>query len=214
VIAALGGQPHQIPDHGSDDTIAGMAARALATAPPRFCVAAHAMGGFVAFEILRRAPERVARLALLGTLAPSDTPAQTERRLGYARLVEAGRFDQVVEERIPILLHPERRGDAALLAKVRRMAQETGAERFLRQQRAVMSRPDSRPDLPKIRVPTLILWGRQDGIAALEHQREMERGIAGARLEIVEECGHLLTLERPEHVALLLRGWFAAGGPA
>jgi pimeloyl-ACP methyl ester carboxylesterase len=196
-------------DHGSDDSVAGMAERALAAAPARFQIAAHALGGFVAFEILRRAPERVARLALLATLAPADTPAQTERRQGYARLVEAGRFEQVVEERIPILLHPDRRADAALLAKVRRMAQQTGAERFLRQQRAVMSRLDSRPGLSAIRVPALIVWGRQDGIVTLAHQQELASAIPKARLEIVEDCGHLLLLEQPARAAALLADWLA-----
>ncbi|MCW5761578.1 MAG: alpha/beta fold hydrolase, partial [Phenylobacterium sp.] len=142
-----------VADHGRDDTIAGMAQRLLDAAPPRFHLIGHAMGGFTAFEVMRQAPERVISLVLIATLAPNDGPAQTERRQGYIRLVEAGQFDQVVEERVPILLPPRRREDARLLGLVRGMAEDTGAERFLGQQRAIMSRIDSRPSLGGVEVP-------------------------------------------------------------
>jgi pimeloyl-ACP methyl ester carboxylesterase len=196
-------------DHTRDSDIGAMAERLLAEAPERFHLVAHAMGGFIAFEVLRQAPERILSLALLATLAPADGPQQTERRQGYIRLVEAGRFAEVVEERIPILVHPARREDQALLATVRRMALSTGAETFMIQQRAIMSRPDSRGILAAVAVPTLLVWGRRDGITTLTHQQEMAEGIPGARLEIVEDCGHLLTLERPDTVTDLLGDWLA-----
>ncbi|MDP3908568.1 alpha/beta fold hydrolase [Novosphingobium sp.] len=201
----------RIADHGRDDTIGGMAARLLAEMPDRFDLVTHAMGGFVAFEVLRRAPQRVRSLVLFSTLAPADLPAQTERRQGYIRLVEAGRFDQVVEERVPILLHPARREDEMLLGIVRRMARETGAERFLRQQRAIMTRPDSRPGLAAIPCPTLLVWGRQDGIATEAHQHEMLAAIPGCRLTVIEDCGHLVTLEKPATASKLLAGWLGHG---
>jgi pimeloyl-ACP methyl ester carboxylesterase len=196
-------------DHTRDADIGAMASRLLAEAPDRFHLAAHAMGGFIAFEVLRQAPERILSLALLATLAPADGPQQTERRQGYIRLVEAGRFAEVVEERIPILLHPARREDQALLSTVRRMALATGAETFMTQQRAIMGRPDSRSSLAAIAVPTLLVWGRQDGITTSAHQQEMAAGIPGARLQIVEDCGHLITLERPDTVTGLLVDWLA-----
>lgn len=199
----------RIADHGRDDSIGAMAARLLAEMPERFDLVAHAMGGFVAFEVLRRAPQRVRSLALLSTLAPADQPAQTERRQGYIRLVEAGRFDAVVEERVPILLHPARREDEGLLAVVRRMAQDTGAERFLGQQRAIMARADSRPSLPAIACPTLLIWGRQDGIATEAHQTEMLAAVPDCRLTVIEDCGHLVTLEKPATVNALLADWLA-----
>jgi pimeloyl-ACP methyl ester carboxylesterase len=198
-------------DHTQDDTIAGMALRLLGAAPPRFHLVAHAMGGFTAFEVMRRAPERVLSLVLIATLAPNDGPAQTERRQGYIRLVEAGRFDEVVEERIPILVHPDRRGDADLLAVVRRMASDTGAETFLRQQRAIMSRLDSRASLAAIKVPTLLIRGDADGITTEAHQAEMLAGIADARLEVISDCGHLPTLERPDQTNRLLTRWLEEG---
>lgn len=197
-------------DHTRDETIAGMAARLLAEAPPRFHLVAHAMGGFTAFEVLRHAPERVISTALIATLAPNDGPAQTERRQGYIRLVEAGRFAEVVEERIPILVHPARREDAPLLGVVRRMAAETGAETFLRQQRAIMSRADSRPTLSAIACPTLLIRGAQDGITTEAHQAEILAGVSGARLEAIDDCGHLPTLERPGTTNRLLAEWLGA----
>jgi len=196
-------------DHTRDDTIGGMAERLLAAAPERFDLVAHAMGGFVAFEVMRRERERVRSLALLATLAPNDGPAQTERRQGYIRLVEAGNFEGVVEERIPILVHPARREDEPLLSVVRRMAAQTGPDTFLRQQRAIMARPDSRPTLPTIACPTLVFWGRQDGITTEAHQSEIVSGIRGARLEVIEDCGHLATLEKPVTVTRLLTDWLA-----
>jgi pimeloyl-ACP methyl ester carboxylesterase len=198
-----------VSDHGRDDTIAGMAARLLAEAPGRFHLVAHAMGGFTAFEVMRQAPERVASLVLIATLAPNDGPAQTERRQGYIRLVEDGRFEEVVEERIPILVHSARREDAPLLTIVRRMATETGASRFLGQQRAIMSRADSRPSLAAIAAPTLLIRGDQDGITTQAHQDEILAGIAGSRLEAIADCGHLPTLEKPVTTNRILAAWLA-----
>ncbi len=200
----------RLSDHTCDETIAGLAQRLLAEAPARFHLVAHAMGGFTAFEVMRAAPERVRSLALIATLAPNDGPAQTERRRGYIRLVEDGRFAEVVEERIPILVHPARRQDAALLATVRRMALDTGAATFLRQQRAIMSRPDSRPSLEAITAPTLLIRGEQDGITTSAHQEEILAGIAGARLESIADCGHLPTLEAPITTNRILADWLAA----
>lgn len=196
-------------DHTRDETISGMAARLLAEAPDRFHLVAHAMGGFTAFEVMRQAPQRVISLVLIATLAPNDGPAQTERRQGYIRLVEEGQFAEVVEERIPILVHPARREDAPLLTVVRRMAADTGAEIFLRQQRAIMTRPDSRPSLGAIRVPTLVVRGAQDGITTSAHVDEIVGGISNARFEEIPDCGHLPTLEKPQTTNRLLAAWLA-----
>lgn len=200
----------RLADHSGDDTIAGMAARLLAEAPERFDLAAHAMGGFVAFEVIRQAPERVRSLALFATLASADGPAQTERRQGYIKFVEDGNFAGVVEERIAILVHPARREDEALLAIVRRMALQTGAETFLRQQRAIMGRIDSRPGLAQINCPVLLVRGAQDAITTQAQQDEMLAAIPGARLETLEDAGHLVTLERPRSVSALLAAWLKA----
>lgn len=199
-----------VADNRRDDTIAGFAQRLLDTAPRRFILVAHAMGGFVAFEVMRRAPQRVAKLALISTLASADGPAQTARRQGYIDLVQSGRFDQVVEERIPMLFPEAKRGDERLLAIAREMAADTGADTFLAQQRAIMARIDSRPRLHEIAVPTLLIRGEQDGITSRAHQEEMLEAIPGARLEVIAGTGHLPTIEAPEVVVPLLTDFIGA----
>jgi len=193
-----------VADNRSDDRIEDFAQRLLDNAPPKFVLIAHAMGGFVAFEVMRRAPERVAKLVLISTLASADGPAQTARRQGYIDLVESGRFDQVVEERIPILFPEEKRSDERLLGIARKMAADTGAGTFLAQQRAIMARIDSRPRLGEIAVPTLLIWGEKDGITSRAHHDEILDAIPGARLEVVAGAGHLPTVEAPEVVVPLL----------
>lgn len=210
-IAAWAKRDVRHADHRHDDTIAGMAQRLLDAAPARFALVAHALGGFVAFEVMRRAPERVARLALIATLASADGPAQTARRQGYIDLVESGRFDQVIEERIPMLFPPEKRDDAELLGLARRMAADTGAETFLRQQRAIMARIDSRPTLGAIAAPVLLIRGAADGITTVEQQQEMLDAIPGARLETLAGVGHLPTVEAAEQTTALLTDWIDRG---
>ncbi|MBX3707613.1 MAG: alpha/beta fold hydrolase [Pseudomonadales bacterium] len=198
------------------DTIAGIATAVLAAAPARFALAAHGMGGFVAFEILRQSPARVTRLALLGTLATADGPAQIERREGYSRLVASGRFAAVIEERIPMLLHPDHQSDPDLLAAARAMAYATGPARFLRQQRAIIGRIDSRPTLARIGCPTLVLAASHDAIASPATLRAVADAIPGAEYVVIEGAGHFAPLERPDAVTGALRGWLgadAAGAP-
>ena len=210
-VAALRAAGHEVivADHQRDETIAGIAARLLTNAPERFALLGLAMGGFVAFEVMRQAPERVDRMALLATLAPNDGPAQTARRQGYIDLVESGRFADVIEERIPMLFSPDKREDAALLNIARQMAADTGADTFMQQQRAIMSRADSRPSLPAMQVPVMLLWGDADGIATRAHQDEMLAGLPNARLEIIAGGGHLATLEQPEAVNAALLNWLS-----
>ena len=204
LVDAWGDRDVTIADNRSDDTIEGFALRLLDNAPPKFILIAHAMGGFIAFEVMRRAPERVAKLVLISTLASADGPAQTARRQGYIDLVENGQFDQVVEERIPILFPEEKREDERLLGIAREMAAETGAKTFLAQQRAIMARIDSRPQLGEIAVPTLLVWGEKDGITSRAHHDEILEAVPGARLEVVAGAGHLPTVEAPEVVVPLL----------
>ena len=133
--------PVTIADQTRDDTVVGIAGRILADAPPRFALAGLSMGGYVAFEVLRQAPERVARLALLDTSARPDTPEQTQRRLGQIELARGGRFGEIADQQFPLLVHRSRHGDAAARELVRLMADETGPEAFIRQQQAIMGRP-------------------------------------------------------------------------
>ena len=189
------------------DTIASMADDALAQAPAeRFALAGHSMGGYVALEILRRAPQRVERLALLNTHARPDNAESTANRRRLMQLAETD-FPAVMAELAPKLLAPQHRQEVGLVGKMSEMALATGKEAFLRQQRAIIGRIDSRPHLAAIRCKTLVVAGRDDGIMPVEWLEELARGIPGARLEVVEECGHMACLEQPEQVTQLLVEW-------
>ena len=199
--------PVTIADPTRDDSMTAIARRILVDAPPRFALAGLSMGGYVAFEILRQAPARVARLALLDTTARPDTPEQSAARSEQVALAAAGRLDEVVDTQFPRLVHPEHRGDARLRGTVRQMAQEVGAEAFARQQKANADRADSRPGLEAIRVPTLVLVGEGDQLTPPDRAGEMAQAIRGARLVTVPGSGHLSTLERPREVTHSLVEW-------
>lgn len=207
------GRSVTVADLRHDDTLPAMAARVLAAAPDRFALAALSMGGYLAFELLRQAPERVARLALLDTGARPDTAEQTRRRRGLLDLARRGQFKGVTPRLLPLYLHPDRVHEEALAGTVMAMAERLGPETFLRQQHAIMQRPDSRSLLPAITAPTLVVCGREDAATPLALSEEMAAGIPGARLAVIEECGHLSPLERPQAVTALLRLWLEGALP-
>ncbi|HXM84859.1 MAG TPA: alpha/beta fold hydrolase [Stellaceae bacterium] len=190
-----------------DDSMAAMARRVLAAAPPDFALAGLSMGGYCALEIMRQAPARVTRLALLDTGARADSPEQTARRRGLIELAEKGDFKGVTPRLLPLFLHPDRLKDAELTGRVTAMAHRVGKEAFLRQQKAIMGRIDSRPYLARIACPTLLLCGRQDQLTPPALHEEMAALIPGALLEVIEDCGHLSTMERPDAVDAALRIW-------
>ena len=189
------------------DSMAAMARRVLAAAPPDFALAGLSMGGYCALEIMRQAPARVTRLALLDTGARADSPEQTARRRGLIELAEKGDFKGVTPRLLPLFLHPDRLKDAELTGRVTAMAHRVGKEAFLRQQKAIMGRIDSRPYLARIACPTLLLCGRQDQLTPPALHEEMVALIPGALLEVIEDCGHLSTMERPDAVDAALRIW-------
>jgi len=189
------------------DSIKIIANNILEHAPDTFSLCAHAMGGFIAFEILRTAPQRVVRLALLDTLATPDYPQQIARRLAYTKLIEQGNFLDVVQTRLPILLHPDRVSETVLVNTIVDMARDTGEKNFATQQQAIMGRVDSRPNLADILCNTLVLAGDADGIVPLERTRELVGGIPRSRLVLIEQCGHLTPLEKPVAVSQALLDW-------
>ena len=199
--------PVIVADHTRDDSMASIARRILAGAPPRFALAGLSMGGYIAFEIMRQAPQRVARLALLDTGARAETPEQTERRKVVIALAKSGRYAEVPDIAFPIYVHRNRLNDADLKRTVRMMAEETGVDAFLRQQQAIMSRPDSRPGFSSIKCLTLVLVGDGDEATPPELARESAGAITGARLVMIADCGHLSTLEQPEKVTAALVDW-------
>ena len=199
--------PVTIANHIRDDNMGSIARRILAEAPPRFALAGHSMGGYIAFEIMRQAPDRVAKLALINTQARPDSPEATARRRGQIARVRSGEYRAVLDELFPGFVHPSRRDDAALRQLVHAMGDDIGPEAFVRQQTAVISRPDSRPSLAWIRCPTLVLSGDQDNTIANSLSMEMAGGIPDAKLKILPNCGHLPQLEQPQATAEALVEW-------
>lgn len=196
-----------VADLTQDDTVTAMAERLLAAAPPSFALAGLSLGGYVAQEIMRLAPGRVERLALLATNARADTEEQRENRASLINLTEIGRFKGVTPRLLPNLIHPDRLNDPAVADVVLAMAERVGQDSFIRQQRAIMARKDGRPDLEAIRVPTLILAGRQDKLCPPKVQDEMAARLSSGRLVFIEDCGHLPPLERPRTVTAIFRYW-------
>jgi len=190
-------------------SIAEMAAAVLREAPAhRFALAGLSMGGYVALEILRQAPSRVERLALLDTRARPDSAEETQRRQQLVRIAEMAKgFAPVHKRMMPMLVHPSRTSDPELTRIVQEMADHVGLEAYRRQQAAIIGRADFRPTLNAIACPTLVLCGREDALTPLAYHEEMARAIPEAELAIVEQCGHLSTLERPDEVNALLRSW-------
>ena len=199
-----------VADVTRDASISQMARTVLDAAPERFALAGLSMGGYVALEIMRVAPARVARLALLDTSARADTPEQTDARRELIELSQEGRFDKVPRRLLPNVVHPDRLDDEQLSSVVFDMAHAVGPEAFVRQEEAIIGRPDSREDLLDIACPTLVLCGREDALTPLYLHEEMASLIPDSRLRVVEECGHLSTLERPKETTVALREWVGA----
>jgi len=206
-IAAFSDHPILIGDHRSDDTMAAIADRVLAAAPEQFALAGLSMGGYISMEIMRRAPERVSRLALLDTNARPDTAEQTKRRKSLIKLTESRDFSKVPHLLYPSFVHETRENDEDLKAVVLEMAEDIGAETFIRQTRAIMTRPDSRPQLNEISCPTLVLVGEGDRLTPPEMSHEIHAAIPGSRLAVIEGSGHITTLETPDAVVAELQAW-------
>jgi pimeloyl-ACP methyl ester carboxylesterase len=205
-VQGLAGTVH-VADVTGQDSVGGMARHILKDAPERFALAGLSMGGYVSLEVLRQAPDRVAGLALLDTSARPDTPWQTEGRLALVRLAREGRFDEVWRTLLPRIVHPDRVEDPGIVSLVGGMARAVGPVAFERQERAIIGRPDSRGDLPGISCPTLVLCGRDDALTPPPLHEELAEAIRGARLQVIEHCGHLSALERPEAVTGAMGAW-------
>lgn len=196
-----------VADMTLDDTVKGMAERVLKAAPERFALAGLSMGGYAALAIMRRAPERVERLALLDTTARADSPEQTKQRSAFIDQLEFGEFRGVTSRLLPLLIHEDQLDDGEITAVIKASAENVGPEAYVRQQKAIMSRPDGLEDLKRIACPALVLCGRQDALTPLHLHEEMAAAIPGASLVVIEDCGHLSPLERPRAVSAVMRYW-------
>lgn len=199
--------PVLIADHTRDDSMSEIARRILRVAPARFALVGLSMGGYIAFELLRQAPERIAKVALLDTSARADAPEQSAMRRAQMTLASQGRLAEVVEQQFPRLVHREHRADAVLRQVFTLMAEDVGAAGFIRQQTAILGRADSRPTLGSIRCPTLVLVGEGDELTPPERAAEIAAGIPAARLTTVPQSGHMSTLEQPDAVTQALLEW-------
>lgn len=199
----------RVADLTGADSIAGMAEQVLTTAPERFALCGLSMGGYVALEIMRRAPERVLKLALLDTQARPDPDERRAGRREQIAKAEDGQFDEVAGQLLQLFIHPQRQNDAVLTDAVRAMAAKVGVAGFRRQQTAIMNRPDSRSSLATIGCATLVLCGRHDIPTPVELHEEMAAAIPDATLVVLPHCGHLSPLEQPAAVSAQLRVWLS-----
>jgi pimeloyl-ACP methyl ester carboxylesterase len=199
--------PVMVANHTEDVAMAQIARRILDAAPRRFALAGLSMGGYIALEIVRQAADRVERLALLDTGARADPPEAQEVRKARMALAESGKFGEMIDAMWPALVHPGHRADTVLKAEYVAMCHDVGPQAFVRQQKAIMARADSRPLLPSIRCPTLVLVGAQDELTPPHLSDEMAAGIPGARLVKVADCGHMSTMEQSEAVTAALLEW-------
>ncbi len=188
------------------DTMHGLAKAVLDNAPDTFAIAGFSMGGYVALEVLRQAPERVTRLALLDTSSRGDTPEKAAGRHAAIADCEEGRFDDLLGRFVPALLHPDRMSEP-LAEQVRAMGHRVGPERFARRHRAMLTRTDGRELLAPCGIPVRAIVGRSDALTSVEEHQEIADLAPRGRLSIVEDCGHMPPLERPQAATALLRDW-------
>lgn len=199
--------PVTIANHTTGSSMAEIAAAILRDAPPQFALVGFSMGGYLAFEILRQARDRVSKLALLDTSARPDTPEGKDKRLAAIALTEQGKFNLAVSQSFPNAVHPDHVGDAELKALHVRMATANGGDTYIHQQTAIMNRPDSRPELGAIKVPTLVVVGDSDAITVPDAAKEMAAGIDGAKLVIVPTAGHMALVEQHAIVTAAMVEW-------
>jgi len=200
--------PVQVSDaHARHDRIEAMAAAVLAENAGPLILCGASMGGMVAMEVARQEPGRVAGLALLGTNARAETPEMFELRGSAIELFENGEARDVIEFNAGIAFHPSRAGDTALLRRYVDLVLDAGVQQLVRQNRALMVRPDARSHLPALRCPVLVMCGDDDRLTPPECSREIAALIPQAELVWVAQCGHMLTMERPELVNATLGAW-------
>jgi pimeloyl-ACP methyl ester carboxylesterase len=196
--------PTMVADTRRDDSLSGIAERLLETVPGCFALVGLSLGGYVALEVARQAPDRIGALALLSTSARPDSQEQTENRRAQVSMVRQGGFDDLVDAAFPVTVCRENEADESLRANFRAMAADVGVDAFERQQHAAITRPDARPHLAGISCPTLVLHGAGDRLIDPENGRELAAGIPDATFELLDRCGHSPTVEQPEATAAAL----------
>ncbi len=193
--------------HTRADTIEDMAGRLLDEYPGNLILCGASMGGIVAMEAVRQAPQRIRALALLGTNARPETDEMRRLREAAITLFADGRTAEVMRANVAFAFHPSRAGDTPLVSTYLDFVMKAGPAQLIRQNRAIMARPDARPHLPAVSCPTLVLCGDGDQLTPPQYAREIADLIPGATLVMLPQCGHMLTMERPDLVNAALSQW-------
>lgn len=199
--------PVFLANHARGGDMAAIARRILAEAPLRFALAGHSMGGYIILEMYRQAPERIGRLALLNTSARPETPEVTAKRREMIAEVKQGGYRAVVDRLFANFVHPSRANDARLKQIVMDMADDVGPDAFVWQLEAISGRIDSRPTLPTIKCPTLVLTCDTDNMVPIDASVDMASAIPGAKFVKIADCGHLPQLEKPQALSEALLDW-------
>lgn len=197
----------------TQDSMATMAEEILSNTPERFTLVGLSLGGYVAFEVVRRARHRLDRLVLMDTTAVADHPARAEGRRQDIRKVQQGGIEALIPELPSRWLHPAHVRRTELVGLMGEMARSVGAIGQFNQQTAMLARPDSHDDLRGLRVPTLLICGKQDPVTPVSDHEAMAACVPGSRFVVIENCGHLSTIEQPEAVTSLLTEWFRSNHP-
>ena len=198
--------------HPSAQRIEDMAALLLQEHAGPLLLCGASMGGMIAMEAARQAPARVAGLALLGTTARPETPEMRALREAAVELFAQGRVREVIEPNVAFAFHPANAARPALVQAYLDFVLGAGPEQLVRQNQAVIHRPDARPHLPRVACPTLVVCGEADQLTPPECSEEIAALVPGARHAVLPTCGHMLTMEQPDAVNQLLREWIAQGG--
>jgi pimeloyl-ACP methyl ester carboxylesterase len=202
----------QIPSMFGYDTLLDMARGILEEAPPTFALLGFSMGGRVALQIMRLAPERVSHLVLMDTGAHPGKPSETKDRERLIETAHARGMRLVADAWLPGMLYPDHQTKPAIRGPLTDMVCRATPAAYERQLRALMSRPDARPILPTIACPTLVICGRQDLWSTLAQHEEIAAAIPGAELAVIEDSGHFASFEQPEAFTRRLRAWLLKHG--
>ena len=195
-------------DMRHDDSIAAMARRALETAPPEFLLVGFSLGGYVARDIARLAPERVRALVLIATSTQADSANLRRRKVAIANAAPTVAFSGLSRTAVATSLHPKQRDNEAMIERVRAMGVRLGGDVFRRQ--SMLERPDDTARLGEIRCPTLVVAAAQDQLRSVDVVRELQQGIPGAMLEVIEESGHMIPIEAPQRLAEIIVPWLSS----
>lgn len=207
-LEALRAYAPQVTDvHTRFDSVPAMAAALLAEHPGELLLCGASMGGIVAMEVARQAPQRLRGLALLGTNAQPESAAMRALREAAIVLFEQGRVAEVIEANVALAFHPDNARDPALTQAYLGFVLAAGAAQLIRQNRAIMARPDARRHLPALRCPTLVMCGDADQLTPPALSDEIVALVPGAQRVVVARCGHMLTMEQPAAVNAHLLGW-------